>query len=116
MSLTLSDGSDFYKAVSQVVKQFLDRAIAKSITLLPTSPDSSGSIIRTVAKLTRSCRLNATEPFSNPLSKAESEVLQKVRGLVRQLMESATSAFSEKVFVELMGRLFIHVFDIEAVT
>lgn len=115
-SLSLSDGpeSDFSSVLKQFVDQYVNDNVSTDTYILATSSKSSQRITKELRKLTEAARLNEIGSSTNPLTKAEEEVLEKTRGLVREHFESKTGAPpSEVEFSSLFKRIRIALVDIE---
>lgn len=74
LSLSESKQSDFYKTITQFVKQNQTSQNPNDCFCIVTSSDTSRKILNELKKITKSTRLNFSDSTSNPLSGSEQEV------------------------------------------
>jgi hypothetical protein len=115
LSLSATERSDFRKAMSQFVRQFIAARDPNECYILATSSKSSGAITGTLKKLTEAYRLNPEAAEENPLSKAERRALNTYRDLVKELYcRNASTEMTETDFAAFSKRLYVHVLDVES--
>lgn len=112
--LSASRQSDFYKAISQFVKQFIKNSETLSYFLLAVSPKSSGMVIDELSRVLLRIRLNALSFTTDVMSKAEKKALNTFKTVVEQIFHRVMGRnITNEEFLELSKRIFVSVIDIQ---
>lgn len=113
-SLTKSEDSDFYKAINQFVRQYIQEGKSLNNYILVTTSNTSNPIKNDLRKILKSIRLNPLTFIENPLNKSEKSVFDRFKSLIREIYMKATSEeMSEQQFLDFSSKMIISVLDIE---
>ncbi|AOY06235.1 hypothetical protein [Bacillus subtilis] len=114
VSLTQSENSDFYKALSQFIKSFSNDSDSASSYVLVTSSKASSPIKEHLRKIFNSVRLNPLTFLSNPLTQSEKDSFDKFKKLSQDIFEEVNGKqMTEEEFLKLLTKVYIVVLDIE---
>lgn len=113
-SLTKSEDSDFYKAINQFVRQYIQEGKSLNNYILVTTSNTSNPIKNDLRKILESIRLNPLTFIENPLNKSEKSVFNRFKNLIKEIYKKVTSEeMSEQQFLEFSSKLIISILDIE---
>jgi hypothetical protein len=114
LSFSASDESEFASVIGQFVDQFAAAPDAHDIYLLAVSPSASNTIKVDLRKLTEGARLNELGPAANPLTQAETDVLEKIYALIERRFASRTGrVISTEERATLFARIHVAALDLE---
>jgi len=116
-NVSASDGpaSEFSSAIGQFVRHHRSARQAGDRYVLATTLRSSDRIVYDLRKLTESLRLNADALRSDPLTKAESDVLRKTRQLVSGHLQALNPGeVTEAEIDEILRSIWILPLDVES--
>ncbi|MEJ2765049.1 hypothetical protein VV869_13905 [Photobacterium sp. MCCC 1A19761] len=114
--LTLSDkdGSDFYKAIEQFVKQFHNSQNDNDSYIAITSGETSKSISKHLKKITNSARLSEKAIEQNPLSKSELAAYGKLKRCIQKsYVKNGFGNPASDELEKLIKQIYIVVLDVE---
>jgi hypothetical protein len=113
-SLTKSEDSDFYKAINQFVKQYVQEGKSLNNYILVTTSNTSNPIKNDLRKILESIRLNPLTFIENPLNKSEKSVFDRFKSLIGEIYKKVTSEeMSEQHFLDFSSKMIITILDIE---
>ncbi|WP_121664451.1 hypothetical protein [Metabacillus litoralis] len=114
VSLSKSEDSDFYKAINQFVRQYVQEGKSVNNYILITTSNTSNPIKNELKKILESIRLNPLTFIENPLNKSEKSAFDRFKSLIREIYKNVTSKdMSEQQFLEFSSKMVISVLDIE---
>ncbi|MEB8796656.1 hypothetical protein [Bacillus cereus] len=113
-SLTKSEDSDFYKAINQFVKQYIQEDKSLNNYILVTTSNTSNPIKNDLRKILESIRLNPLSFIENPLNKGEKSVFDRFKNLIREIYKKVTDEeMSDQQFLDFSSKMIISILDIE---
>ncbi|MBU5263555.1 hypothetical protein [Bacillus atrophaeus] len=113
-SLTKSEDSDFYKAINQFVRQYIQEGKSVNNYILVTTSNTSNPIKNDLRKILESIRLNPLSFIENPLNKSEKSVFDRFKNLIKEIYKKVTNEeISEQQFLDFSSKMIISILDIE---
>lgn len=114
VSLTKSEDSDFYKAINQFVRQYIQDGKSVNYYILVTTSNASNPIKNEIRKILESIRLNPLTFIENPLNNSEKSSFNRFKSIIREIYHSATSKnMTEQQFLDFASKVVISILDIE---
>ena len=114
-TLHLSDqmDSDLSAVLGQFVRQYGRTAEREDLYIIATSSRSSKRITQELKKLTEALRLNESGSDENPLTKCETEVLQKTRALIEKHLNAAGLSSTRHDIDQVFRRIHVAVLHVD---
>ncbi|MDI4571571.1 hypothetical protein ACIRC2_05855 [Bacillus altitudinis] len=114
VSLAKSEDSNFYKAINQFVRQYIQEGRSLNKYILVTTSNSSNPIKNDLRKLLESIGLNPLSFIENPLNKNEKSVFDRFKNLIKEIYKKVTNEeISEREFLNLSSKIIISILDNE---
>lgn len=115
ISFSTRNDSELSSVIDQFVQQFVSNFDVRDAYVLATTSAASSRITKELRKLTEALRLNEAGAAANPLTKAEVDVQEGVRELIRLSYRSVKQREPEPAQIsDIFARIRVGVLDLEA--